>query len=167
MLNSDTTILSNDSPPLLTQAYDEWHRKQQISGEELDPIQHIWYETVFEEVCYYPAMTVLEVGCGRGAFAIMLATQCPQFKITALDFSQAAIDIAKARANKANSNVTFVQGDAQNLPFSDGAFDLVISCECMEHVPEPRAMAAEFYRVLRPGGHFCLTTPSQLNGMLI
>jgi ubiquinone/menaquinone biosynthesis C-methylase UbiE len=96
-----------------------------------------------------------------------LEHHAPQFQITALDFSGAAIDIAKQRAAAAGSKVEFVQGDAQSLPFASDSFDLIVSCECMEHVPEPPAMAREMHRVLRPGGAYALTTPSQLNGMIM
>ena len=61
----------------------------------------------------------------------------------------------------------FIQGDAQALPFDDLSFDLIVSCECMEHVPHPPQMAREMARVLKPGGQYCLTTENYLNGMLI
>jgi SAM-dependent methyltransferase len=110
---------------------------------------------------------VLEVGCGRGGFAIWLSKKLPQFRIVGLDFSLAAIEIARESATPQESSVEFVQGDAEALPFEDAMFDLVISCECMEHVPHPPQMAREMARVLKPGGRFCLTTENYLNGMLI
>jgi demethylmenaquinone methyltransferase/2-methoxy-6-polyprenyl-1,4-benzoquinol methylase len=137
------------------------------AGESVSPLDHPWYESVYREIRDYPACRELEVGCGRGGFAIWLSKNVPQFQITALDFSGAAIDIARTKAVAEGSSVKFVQGDAQALPFENDTFDLVISCECMEHVPDPRKMACELARVLKPGGRLALTTPSQLNGMLI
>lgn len=147
--------------------YDEWHRQMKNSGETASPLDHPWYESVYREIQNYPSCRLLEVGCGRGGFAIWLSQKQPQFNITGLDFSASAIEIAKESAAKQQAPVEFVQGDAEALPFEDGAFDLVISCECMEHVPHPPQMAREMARVLKPGGRFCLTTENYLNGMLI
>jgi len=147
--------------------YDKWHLHMKREGELSSPLDHPWYASVFREICDYPACRVLEVGCGRGGFAVWLSKNAPQFKITALDFSGTAIQIARETAAAQEAEVEFVQGDAQALPFESATFDLVISCECMEHVPEPIKMSGELARVLRPGGRLALTTPSQLNGMLI
>ena len=59
----------------------------------------------------------------------------------------------------------FTQGDAHALPFPDGFFDIVVSCETIEHLPEPLRGVQEFYRVTRPGGLLFLTTPNYLNFM--
>ncbi|MFN0076473.1 MAG: class I SAM-dependent methyltransferase [Prosthecobacter sp.] len=147
--------------------YDEWHRQRKRAGEPESPLAHPWYEAVFREMQHYPGGSVLEVGCGRGGFALWLSKQKPEFNITALDFSDSAIAIAKELAAEQQSAVQFVVGDAEALPFADHSFDLVVSCECMEHVPHPPQMAQELARVLKPGGKFCLTTPSYLNGMLL
>jgi SAM-dependent methyltransferase len=57
--------------------------------------------------------------------------------------------------------------DAQALKFPSDSFDYIVSCECMEHVLNPRKMTKEIARVLRPGGKFCLSTPSYVNGVLL
>ncbi|MFO1486240.1 MAG: class I SAM-dependent methyltransferase [Verrucomicrobiaceae bacterium] len=148
--------------------YNDWHRQRKRAGDPHSPLAHPWYASVASELEHYQgAARVLEVGCGRGGFALWLAAQKPEFEITALDFSSSAIEIARERATAQNSKVTFVVGDAEALPFADGSFDLVISCECMEHVPHPPQMARELARVVKPGGRFCLTTPSYLNGVLL
>lgn len=51
-----------------------------------------------------------------------------------------------------------VVGDAQNLPFTDASFPVVLCSEVLEHIPEPRKAIAEFFRVLEPGGVLILTT---------
>jgi ubiquinone/menaquinone biosynthesis C-methylase UbiE len=158
---------NTENPDDVLKDYDEWHRHMKNAGESVSPLDHPWYESVYREIRDYPACRVLEVGCGRGGFAIWLSKNAPQFKITALDFSGAAIEIARETAAAEGAAVEFVQGDAQALPFERESFDLVISCECMEHVPDPEKMACELARVLKPGGRLALTTPSQLNGMLI
>jgi SAM-dependent methyltransferase len=61
----------------------------------------------------------------------------------------------------------FQVADAQALPFGDKSFDLVISCECLEHVPSPSKALAEMFRVLKAGGRLILTTENYSNGMLV
>jgi ubiquinone/menaquinone biosynthesis C-methylase UbiE len=93
----------------------------------------------------------LDVCCGHGNVTEALRTRgCDVF---GLDFSQAMLDIARSRLN----DVNFVHGDAQNLPFLDNDFDIVISNFGICHVPDqPRALA-EAHRVMRPGGNFAMT----------
>lgn len=93
----------------------------------------------------------LDVCCGQGNVSEALKDRgC---EVSGLDFSQAMLDIARSRVQ----GVNFVHGDAQNLPFEDNNFDIVVSNFGICHVPDqPRALA-EAYRVLRPGGHFAMT----------
>ncbi len=158
---------SDPRPNDVLKEYDDWHRRMNDATKSDSPLDYPWYDSVYREIRDYPAGRVLEVGCGRGDFAIWLSENAPQFEITGLDFSTSAIAIAKETSASQKSSVQFVQGDAEALPFEDGAFDLVISCECMEHVPHPPQMAREMARVLKTGGKFCLTTENYLNGMLV
>ena len=147
--------------------YNRWHSELSEAGETQSPLEYPWYETVANHIESLTSGRVLEVGCGRGGFAIWLARAKPKLEVTGLDFSDSAIRIAKAAGQAAGTSVEFVQGGAEELPFPDGSFDLVISCECMEHVPHPPVMARELARVLKAGGHFCLTTENYFNGMLM
>ena len=110
-------------------------------------------------------LKVAEIGCGRGSFSIHLAGLGAD--VTAMDFSEAAINIAKDRSRRMNIEVDWKVGDAQDTKLPNDAFDVVISCECMEHVPEPKRMMGELSRILKPGGRLLLTTPSQLNAQLL
>jgi ubiquinone/menaquinone biosynthesis C-methylase UbiE len=136
-------------------------------SEDSDPLKLPWYRAAFGGVGNQLSGDLLEIGCGRGEFAVWLAGVTPNVHVTAFDFSAAATIIAKERALKAGQAVQLLSGDAQSLPFSTDAFDWVVSCECMEHVPEPRAMDREIFRVLKPGGRFCFTTENYLNGLFI
>jgi ubiquinone/menaquinone biosynthesis C-methylase UbiE len=63
--------------------------------------------------------------------------------------------LAKARAGAAAlalDNVTFVEGEAEQLPFDDGSFDVVISNGVIDLIPDKDAVFSELHRVLRPGG---------------
>jgi ubiquinone/menaquinone biosynthesis C-methylase UbiE len=110
---------------------------------------------------------VLEIGCGRGDFARWMARKHPRSKITAVDFSETAIRLARERAIITGDKVNYEVGDAQSLPFGDSAFDLVVSCECLEHIPRPERMTLEIHRLLAKGGRFILTTENYFNGMLL
>ena len=156
-----------DREAAILKDYDQWHRDMKHASENDSPLAQPWYESVYRELQGHRGGRLLEVGCGRGGFAIWLAKNAPQFSIVAVDFSQVAIDLARESAAVQQVAVEFLQGDAEALQFADGTFDVVISCECMEHVPHPPVMAREIARVLKPGGRFLLTTENYLNGMLL
>jgi len=61
-------------------------------------------------------------------------------------------------ANK-SKNQADVYGSALNLPFKSESFDTVLSTQVLEHVPEPKKMLEEVYRVLKNGGCLILTAP--------
>jgi glycosyltransferase involved in cell wall biosynthesis/ubiquinone/menaquinone biosynthesis C-methylase UbiE len=147
--------------------FDLWH--QQV-GEHEQPHAELvfaWHKTVAKLLPPTNGKAVLEVGCGRGDFSIWLARNNPEAQITAVDFSPAAIGIARSRCSEPLTNLRFETGDAESLSFSPESFDLVISCECLEHVLRPDKMAAEISRVLKPGGQFILTTENYFNGMVL
>jgi ubiquinone/menaquinone biosynthesis C-methylase UbiE len=147
--------------------YDTWHG-QMYSGSNLSsPLRFPWYKSAFTHIKQNARGSLLEIGCGRDEFAVWFAAMLPEVNITAIDFSPAAIRIAKEPAADRRVIIQLLQDDAQALRFPDNYFDYIVSCECIEHIPRPQRMAQEVYRVLRPGGHFCITTENYLNGMLL
>ncbi len=99
-----------------------------------------------------PGDRVLDVGCGGGYLARLLAaTVTPGGQVTGLDSSGPAISYARRRAP---GNCSFIVGVAQDLHLADGSFDVVTCTLAVHHIPETARPAAfaEFYRVLRPGG---------------
>jgi len=56
---------------------------------------------------------------------------------------------------------------AEALRFKNGTFDLVVSCECLEHIPHPEQMTKEIRRVLVPAGRFILTTENYFNALIL
>ena len=73
----------------------------------------------------------------------------PETTRTGLDLSAEMLSVAR---HKLGEGVELVQGDAERLPFADGAFDVVLCCDSFHHYPNPRAVLAQFARVLQPGG---------------
>jgi SAM-dependent methyltransferase len=97
------------------------------------------------------ALQALDLCCGQGNVSeALLRRGC---HVVGVDFSPAMLAFARKRARKA----TFIEADAQNLPFGDGEFDVVVSNLGVYHIPDqPRALA-EARRVLRSGGKFAMT----------
>lgn len=95
-------------------------------------------------------LRVLEIGCGCGSEAERFA--CAGASYTAVDLTNAAVSITQRRFQLANLEGRFVQGDAENLPFADGSFDLVYSHGVLHHTPDTPRTIQEVHRVLSPGG---------------
>lgn len=147
--------------------YDSWHQHHADTEALIEEPHHPWHVTVAGLLPDLQGQRVLEIGCGRGDFAIWLADKYPQAEVTGVDFSEVAVNTAQRRAASRESRARFQVEDSEAMSFADGSFDYVISCECLEHVLHPLKMAAEIHRVLRPGGQFILTTENYFNGMIL
>jgi ubiquinone/menaquinone biosynthesis C-methylase UbiE len=93
---------------------------------------------------------VLEIGCGCGSEAERFARAGAEY--TAVDLTKAAPTITRQRFKLAGLSGRFVQGDAENLPFADGSFDVVYSHGVLHHTPDTPRTIREVYRVLANGG---------------
>lgn len=159
------TNFKNFNQSELDNAYDQWH--ESVHGNE-NPIQinlAPWHKTVLRLLPSLEGLNILEVGCGVGDFALHLADL--HARVTAVDFSPQAIEIAQKKSTAQKKSVDFQVADAQSLPFEDNSFDLLLSCECLEHVPNPQLALNEFKRVLKPQGKLVLTTENYSNAMLL
>lgn len=98
---------------------------------------------------------VLDVGCGTGTFAIMIAKKAK--KVVGIDASKAMINTAKKKS-KELGNVEFIEAIAEDLPFDDNSFDIVLSSMTLHHLPSKDKIIAlkEMKRVLKPKGQFLL-----------
>jgi ubiquinone/menaquinone biosynthesis C-methylase UbiE len=96
--------------------------------------------------------TVLETAAGSGISTLALAQALPQAQIVANDLNEAMIAVAQRKP--ALSHVKFQAGDATQLPFPDGAFNLVACQFGVMFFPDKGAAYAEMRRVLKPGGTF-------------
>ncbi|MGB9226184.1 phthiotriol/phenolphthiotriol dimycocerosates methyltransferase [Mycobacterium sp.] len=95
---------------------------------------------------------VLEVSCGHGGGASYLTRTLRPASYTGLDLNPAGIEFC--RNTHKLPGLDFVAGDAQNLPFDDESFDVVLNVEASHCYPRFPLFLAEVARVLRPGGHF-------------
>jgi SAM-dependent methyltransferase len=145
--------------------YDLWHIRNQNLDPAHDDGSSPWYLWVKESLPEVRELRVLEVACGRGGFLKYLVDQGAM--AFGIDFSFKAIQVAKGKSIEGNDSSTarLAQGDAHALPFPDNYFDILVSCETIEHLPSPLKAVREFHRVTRPGGTLLLTTPNYLNLM--
>jgi ubiquinone/menaquinone biosynthesis C-methylase UbiE len=97
---------------------------------------------------------VLDVGCGTGSLAALLAARAPGARITGVDADPEML----ARARAKSPQTAFREARAEALPFADGSFDLAVSSLFFHHLlpGAKRAVAAEVLRVLRPGGRLAV-----------
>ena len=142
-------------------SYDVWHSGLSVETEATEP-WHLLVRRQLDPARDLAGRRVLEIGCGRGGFSCWLAGQTtPGPDLVAVDYSSVAVEKGRAYATAEGiSNITWQTGDIQAIDHSDGSFDTVISCETIEHVPEPKRAVAELARVLKPGGRLFLTTPN-------
>ena len=98
--------------------------------------------------------TVLDLGCGTGTLAIMAHADQPAAAYTGLDADPSILERARAKADAANAPVTFTDGLADELPYDQASFDVVVTTLFFHHLDDPtkRATATEILRVLKPGG---------------
>lgn len=103
--------------------------------------------------------SVLDLGSGAGNDCFVArAIVGTQGKVTGLDFTEAMINKARINNQKLGyENVEFVQGDIESMPFSDGEFDVIVSNCVLNLVPDKKKAFSEMMRVLKPGGHFCVS----------
>ena len=95
---------------------------------------------------------ILDVGCGTGEITSRLAGVFPRVRITGVDLIEAHLELARARYGRLFECIEFLRGDAFELPFADGSFDLVVCRHLLQAVPHPERVLAELVRVARPGG---------------
>lgn len=99
---------------------------------------------------------ILELGCGVGATTSFIAAKFNHADITALDYDERQIEVAKSRqaAAKRLGNATFAVGDAANLEFKSNSFDVVFEILTFHHIPNYERAIKEVHRVLRKKGSF-------------
>ncbi len=101
-----------------------------------------------------PGERILDVGCGAGTDSLVAAQMvAPDGSVTGIDMTEEMLANARASAREMGAeNVEFVAGEAEQLPFDEEAFDVVVSNGVIDLVPDKDAVFSEILRVLRPGG---------------
>lgn len=127
-------------------------------------------KTIVQEVFSKPApANVLEAGCGQARIGLALAAK--GYQVTALDFSEEAISLAKEVRRRVEDilgtklDITYEVGTIAHMPHRSDSFDLVFNNAAIQHflTPEERQNAvSEMVRVLKPGGKFVVFVPNRI-----
>ncbi|MFT3925442.1 MAG: methyltransferase domain-containing protein [Myxococcales bacterium] len=124
-------------------------------------------EQLCESMDLCPGERVLDVACGNGHAALAAARRYTE--VTGLDYVPSLLERARERAQAERAQITFVEGDAEAMPFPDQSFDAVISTYGVMFAPDQERAARELTRVCRPGGKIGLAswTPEGMIGGLL
>lgn len=98
-----------------------------------------------------PQGKVLDFGCGAGGQLNNIKNHFPDIEAYGTDISTTAIDIARQNYG---DNAEFRVSTPDHLPFDDDFFDIIISLDVLEHIPDLTPPLTEILRVLKPGGKF-------------
>jgi malonyl-CoA O-methyltransferase len=96
---------------------------------------------------------VLDIGCGTGQLLSSLGIQYPNSRLYGLDL---AYNMTRCAADRLGPGAALVNGDAEQLPFRAGAFDLVVSTSTVQWIEDLGGFFRQCHRVLRPGGLLCV-----------
>lgn len=123
-------------------------------------------EVVVERVGAGPGEDLLDVATGSGNVAIPAALAGAS--VTGLDLTPQLLQAARTRAANAGVEVSWIEGDAEELPFENDSFDRVTSCFGVMFAPRHERAAEELSRVARPGASIVVTawTPEGVNGQM-
>lgn len=121
-------------------------------------IHRIWKLRTAEEIKRKGCHRILDVCCGTGDMALLLAAQNPNAAVTAVDFSEGMLNQARKRQKKKNLiNLEFIRKNVEHLPFRNGYFDCAVISFGLRSVADYGSVLREMYRVVRPGGWiYCL-----------
>lgn len=114
------------------------------------------YQEILNRMEHIQASRILDLGCGNGNVIALLREQRPA-SYYGLDISQSMIREAKKRLG---DQVTLDVGDAEELPYENQSFDLIICNASFHHYPNPQKALKEMKRVLQPGGIILLGDPT-------
>ncbi len=114
-----------------------------------------------------PHDEVLDVATGTGNAALPAAATGAH--VVGLDLTPELLRVARRRAGEAGLDIEWVEGDAEDLPFEDGRFDVVVSTLGVQFAPHHAQAARELARVCRPGGRIglCNWTPQGFIGRFL
>jgi ubiquinone/menaquinone biosynthesis C-methylase UbiE len=133
------------------------HMIQSLSIQQLD-----WYKWIFSQIKKAPGLHVLELGCGPGYLWKNNLEHIPSdWDITLSDFSPGMLKEAHNNLSHCSRHFNFQLIDAQEIPFENAHFDMLIANLMLYHVPDRARAFAEIRRVLKPDGIFYAATVTE------
>ncbi len=174
----DVEPTDNSSPPNGRDGQDSkpGHAVKHLARHQFDGWAHTYDESIVQHLLFQPAyrmlteelyrwrrdipdpFDMLDVGSGTGTWtAIVAGSPLPTERIIGLDFSVKMCDVAHAKAQEIGADApTFVNADAEHLPFADRSFDVLTCSHSFHHYPHHAETVREMFRVLRPGGRLMI-----------
>lgn len=114
------------------------------------------YQEILERADRIPAEKILDLGCGNGnVIALLKDRKIAQY--FGVDISEMMV---KEAAKRLGGGAVVMTGDAENIPFGDSYFDLIICNASFHHYPNPQKAVEEMKRVLKPEGSIILGDPT-------
>ncbi len=153
--------------PVKTQVAQHWDRRAAHFDEDFghsigSPAERAAWDRIFDLVVPSARpLDALDAGCGTGFLSLELASR--GHRVSGIDFAPAMLAAARRKAAAQRLSVRFEEGDAEQLAFPPGSFDLVISRHVLWTLPHPDAAVDEWIRVLRPGGRLAIVDGAQYN----
>ena len=118
-----------------------------------------WPLWVFDQFEKKPNLKILELGCGTGMLWQVNGPRIPDdWEITVSDFSEGMLQQTRQNLQSLKKQFQYEQIDADNIPFPDAHFDIVIANHMLYHVPNLNQALSEIGRVLKPDGTLYAST---------
>ncbi|WP_292408457.1 MULTISPECIES: class I SAM-dependent methyltransferase [unclassified Methanoculleus] len=127
-----------------------WHYDSHVAHGIGTPDEKRLWMDAFSAVLPDRRSIVLDVGCGTGAMGLILSEM--GHTVTGLDLSEKMMEIAGEKAKANGLSMTFERGDAEETPFENDAFDVVVNRHLLWTLPHPEKALSEWKRVVGPGG---------------
>ncbi len=122
------------------------------------PIFAPWADRLIETGEVREGDRVLDVACGTGIVARRVASRVgTSGSVVGLDINEGMLAVAEETATDSQPSIEWRRGDAADLPFSDGSFDVVCCQQALQFFDDPFAALEEMRRVLTPGGRLALS----------
>jgi ubiquinone biosynthesis O-methyltransferase len=141
----------------IAEGYDE-ERWASPQGRLLDRTQR---EEVLKLSGPVSGKSILEVGTGSGRFSIGYAKNTG--RVVAVDSSESMLKVARNRALRDGLGIHFLRADADNLPFKDGFFDIVLCVHVLNHIPDYQRTLSEISRMTKKKGKVIVSVPNLLS----
>ena len=155
----------NPIPPTAPEFYDEHYYARQLHARHWfrnneAKFRERW-QAVLQRLALAPDDVVVDLGCANGEHTLRFAGLVR--RAIGIDFSEAAVRLARQRADAAGSRAEFMQADVARLEaIASGSVHKVAALDLVEHIEDDTldAALAEVWRILAPGGRFVFYTPS-------
>jgi demethylmenaquinone methyltransferase/2-methoxy-6-polyprenyl-1,4-benzoquinol methylase len=155
--------------PSLRSSFDDAHDKQVLVDAVFDTVSarydlgndllslgmhRMWKRRLLALAAIAPDHRVLDIACGTGDITFEAAKLANRGEVVGVDVNPRMMDLAEPKRPAGVTNASFRQCDATALPFADASFDRVLISYAGRGLPDLAKVAAEAFRVLKPGGQF-------------